>query len=181
MKKTILRLSTIAFLVLLQLFGGVANAEESQASKPNIIFIMADDLGKSLLPVYEKKSTLKMPNLGRLAKEGVIFNNAYATHVCFPTRAELVSGRYSLNTGAYYNVSHNSRHRKVGKGRTTGFYKYFYNGDSSIVPFIDPQYTPSFALPLQQADYQTLVVGKWHLNHPVKQPIFLASTDLISG
>ena len=80
-----------------------------------------------------------------------------------------MSGRSSLNTGAYGNQfpsgSRKYRHieRVIGGGRTTGFYKYYYNGDSNVHPLIDPQYTPSFALPLKQGGYTTAVVGKWHL------------------
>ena len=115
-----------------------------------------------------------MPNLERLAEEGVVFKNAYATPICFPTRVKLLSGRNSINTGANYNAfPHGSRDDKrmrmvKDQGRTTGFYKYFYKGDSSIHPFIDTQYTPSFAFPLKQRDYTTAVVGKWHLNDYVK-------------
>ena len=170
------KLIAIALLILLQLFGGMVSAQTSQPSKPNMIFIMVDDLGKNILSLPRIKNVIKMPNLQQLAAEGVTFKNAYATPFCFSTRVKLVSGRDPLNTGAYANQfpsgsrSESYFHRVVNQGRTTGFYKYFYHGDSSIHPFIDPQYTPSFALPLKQAGYTTAVVGKWHLNDHVKQP-----------
>ena len=167
---------SIAFLILLWLFGGVVSAETLHSSKPNMIFIMADDIGKNILSLPRIKNVIKMPNLERLAAEGVTFKNAYATHLCFSTRVKLLSGRASLNTGAYNNEfpggsrRNKDFHRVKNQGRTTGFYKYFYDGDSSIHPFIDTQYTPSFALPLKQAGYTNAVVGKWHLNDYVKQP-----------
>ena len=166
----------IAFLILLWLFGEIVGAETSNASKPNMIFIMADDIGKNILSLPRIKNVIKMPNLERLAAEGVTFKNAYATHLCFSTRVKLVSGRTSLNTGAYANeFPRGSRidgyfNKAKNQGRTTGFYKYFYDGDSSVHPLIDTQYTPSFALPLKQAGYTNAVVGKWHLNDYVKQP-----------
>ncbi len=170
------KLITIALFILLQLFGGTVSAQTSQSSKPNMIFIMVDDLGKNILSLPRIKNVLKMPNLQQLAAEGVTFKNAYATPFCFSTRVKLVSGRDPLNTGAYANESPSGGrsepyfHRVVNQGRTTGFYKYFYRGDSNIHPFTDAQYTSSFALPLKQAGYTTAVVGKWHLNDHVKQP-----------
>ncbi len=162
---------SIIFLILLLLFGGIVSAETSNASKPNIIFIMADDLGKNILSLPRIKNVIKMPNVERLAAEGVTFKNAYATHLCFSTRVKLLSGRAAINTGAYWNQYPKGGvvNRIADEGRTTGFYKYFNDGDSSIYPFIDTQYTPSFALPLKQAGYTNAVVGKWHLNDTVKQ------------
>ena len=167
--KNTYRLISITFLTLLHVFSGAASAEEQHVSKPNIIFIMVDDLGKNILSLPRIKNIIKMPNLERLAEEGVEFKNAYATPVCFSTRVKLVSGRYSLNTGAYGNEYPANVNRGVDKWRTTGFYKYFYRTDPVIAPFIDPQYTPSFALPLKQGGYTTAVVGKWHLNDYIKQ------------
>ena len=163
------RLIFIASLILFHLFSGAASAEEQHVSKPNIIFIMVDDVGKNILSLPRIKNIIKMPNLERLAAEGVVFKNAYATPLCFSTRVKLVSGRSSLNTGAYGNQFPSRLDRVVSGGRTTGFYTYFYRTDSSIAPFVDPQYTPSFALPLKQEGYTTAVVGKWHLNDYIKQ------------
>ena len=175
-----MRKSILLLVVILLFCHGCSwkkvSTETSHTAKPNIIFIMADDLGKRLLSVYGAKPVIKMPHLNRLAEEGVVFKNTYARSLCFSTRAKLVSGRSALNTGAYANeFPSGSRvqkrlNRVVSDGRATGFYKYFYKGDSSIHPFIDPQYTPSFALPIRDAGYSTAVVGKWHLNDEVKQP-----------
>ena len=167
--KNTCRLISITFLTLLHVFSGVASAEARHVSKPNIIFIMADDLGKNILSLSGIKNIIKMPNLDRLAEEGVVFKNAYATPLCFSTRVKLMSGRSALNTGAYANQLPSSLDRVVSGGRTTGFYKYFYKTDPLIAPFVDLQYTPSFALPLKQGGYTTAVVGKWHLNDYIKQ------------
>ena len=55
------RLISITFLILLYLFSGMASAEEQHVSKPNIIFIMADDLGKNILSLSGIKNIIKMP------------------------------------------------------------------------------------------------------------------------
>ena len=173
--KNTYRLISITFLILFHLFSGAASAETRHVSKPNIIFIMADDLGKNILSLSHIKNIIKMPNLERLAEEGVEFKNAYATPVCFPTRVKLMSGRYSLNTGAYINepvhfgrYKHRSKPVVKVEGRNTGFYKHFYKTNFRF-PLIDPQYTPSFVQPLKQGDYTTAFVGKWHLNDYIKQ------------
>ena len=88
------------------------------AHPPNLVFIMADDLGKGLLPLYNARVEVGTPNIERLAREpwflplhhlpihvgtpnierlareGIVFDNAYATPVCLTTRAELITGRY---------------------------------------------------------------------------------------
>ena len=70
-----------------------------QQGKPNIVFILADDLGWADLPVYGNKFN-EAPNLGKLAKEGMRFTNAYAASpVCSPTRASIMSGQYPARVG----------------------------------------------------------------------------------
>ena len=165
-----MRLVFITIFCLLQLFVNVANAQAARTTQPNMIFIMADDLGRNLLSIYGAKPVIKTPHLEQLAKEGVVFKNAYATPLCFPTRVKLVSGRYGLNSGAYGNEFPGGSSRLTKSGRTTGFYQYVYNNDHATPPLVDTQYTPSFALPLQQVGYATAVVGKWHLNDYIKQP-----------
>ena len=178
------------FFILFWFPLATAYAEVAGESKPNIIFIMADDLGKGLLSVYGAESMIKTPNIERLAKEGTIFKNAYATSLCVPTRAKLMSGRYVLNTGAHANKYmfdgyFDKRHSyyldgrfHVKKGRASGFYDNArhssiwdaFSPSSMIYPVLDVQYTPSFALPLKQAGYATAIVGKWHISNYFRQP-----------
>ena len=76
-------------------FGSAANA----ASPPNVVFILADDLGYGDLGCYNKDSKIPTPNLDRLAREGMRFTDAHApTSVCTPTRYAILTGRYSWRT-----------------------------------------------------------------------------------
>ena len=70
--------------------------EGSTACKPNILFILADDLGRELLSCYGGQSGYETPRLGGLASEGMRFENCYATPLCSPSRVELLTGRYSF-------------------------------------------------------------------------------------
>jgi arylsulfatase A-like enzyme len=82
-------------IVLVSLLALVAHA----ADKPNIVFILADDLGWTDLGCYGS-SFYETPNLDRLAKEGMRFTQAYAAcPVCSPTRASLLSGQYPARVG----------------------------------------------------------------------------------
>jgi arylsulfatase A len=106
-------------------------------AKPNIIFILADDLG---LPALGCTGGIyRTPHLDGLAKSGVIFENAFAAPLCAPTRATLMTGRYIFRTG----VKNNS----LGAAATA-------EKDGCV------------ALRLKAAGYATAVVGKWrHLSH----------------
>ena len=77
----------LVFIITL-VFGAACSAtEEEQPSKPNILLILADDLGYNDLG-FQGSTELKTPNLDNLAKNGVIFTNAYVTaSVCSPSRA----------------------------------------------------------------------------------------------
>lgn len=74
--------------------------------RPNILFIMADQMAAPLLPFYNADSPIKLPNLSRLAGEGVLFDSAYCNSpLCAPSRFTLVSGQLPSKIGAYDNAA----------------------------------------------------------------------------
>src|SRR5687768_4219830 len=78
-----------------------ANAAYAQGKKPNVVFILADDLGYTDLACYGSKY-YETPNLDRLAAAGMRFTHGYTCGPnCQPTRAALMSGQYGPRTGVY--------------------------------------------------------------------------------
>ena len=72
-------------------------------AQPNIVFILADDLGVGDVGVYGGEM-IKTPNIDALAASGVVFDQAYASHpVCSPSRAGLMTGRYQQRHGWEFN------------------------------------------------------------------------------
>ena len=68
-------------------------------NRPNIVFIMADDMGYGDLGCYSNKSKVPTPNIDRLAKQGIRFLDAHSpSAVCTPTRYGVLTGRYSWRT-----------------------------------------------------------------------------------
>jgi len=82
---------------------GGAGGAGAVATKPNILLIIADDLGAEATALFPEiagtKGQVPIPNITALANNGVVFNNAWASPVCSPTRATIVSGQYGFRTG----------------------------------------------------------------------------------
>lgn len=119
----------------------------SQQKKPNIIFILMDDLGWRDLGCYGS-SFYETPALDRLAEEGVLFTDAYAScPVCSPTRASIMTGKYPARVGVTQYIG----------GHTVG--------KLCDVPYIQalPMQERSIATVLKENGYRTWHVGKWHL------------------
>ena len=115
--------------------------------KPNILFILIDDLGWRDLSCYGS-AFYETPNLDRLAREGVLFTNAYAScPVCSPTRASIMSGKYPARVGI------------------TNWIPSKDEGKLANVPYLHylPLEEKSLASSLREQGYQTWHVGKWHL------------------
>src|SRR5690554_1355912 len=75
--------------------GGQAWGQEAKPAKPNIVFILADDLGYGDLGCYGQKQ-IQTPNLDRMAAEGIRFTQAYAgSTVCAPSRCVLMTGQHT--------------------------------------------------------------------------------------
>jgi uncharacterized sulfatase len=120
------------------------------ATRPNIIFILADDLGWADLPVYGNKFN-EAPNLSRMAREGIRFTDAYAAcPVCSPTRASIMSGQYPARMGITDFI--------------TGHWRPY---EEVVVPKNRTQYLPEEIITvgeiLKDAGYATGYFGKWHL------------------
>ncbi len=109
--------------------------------KPNVIYIVIDDLGFAQLGCYG--STIHTPNIDRLAGEGLRYNNFHTTAVCSATRASLLTG---------------ANHHSVGVNNVVEFETGLQNGQGGI----DPQFA-TLAEVLREYDYRTMAVGKWHL------------------
>lgn len=109
------------------------------ADKPNIVFILADDLGNADLGY--RGGQIKTPNIDKLAKEGVRLESFYGQPVCTPARAALMTGRYPMRYGLQTLVIFPS-------------HTYGLPTDERTLPQA-----------LKDAGYKTLMVGKWHLGH----------------
>jgi arylsulfatase A len=91
-------LNLILSAVLFLAFASETIQADAPASKPNIIFFLVDDLGWPDVGCYGS-SFYETPAIDQLAKEGVKFDNAYATcHVCSPSRASILTGKYPART-----------------------------------------------------------------------------------
>ena len=87
--------------ILILFFIVACSDEKNTINRPNIVWLVAEDLGLYIPPFGD--STISTPNLSRLAKEGVCYNNVYSVSgVCSPSRASIVTGMYPTSIGAHH-------------------------------------------------------------------------------
>ena len=129
-------------LLLVVLCGIVSCSQNDRDTekRPNILLILADDLGYGDLRSYNKNSLTKTPNLDRLAAEGLLLTNAYCpVSVCSPTRFALMTGTYPFRSWKNKGVMSNYEPSMIARGQLT---------------------LPQM---LQESGYATAGFGKWHL------------------
>jgi arylsulfatase A-like enzyme len=134
--------SSLTLLIALVVGAPATAAEE----RPNIIFIMVDDMGRDWVSCYGAKH--QTPNIDRLAEQGVRYETAWCTPICTPTRVTLLTGQYPFRHGwtQHYDVP-----RRGGEGLSwTKF--------------------TTFARVLRDSGYSTAIGGKWQINDLRKQP-----------
>jgi len=143
------RFRTICLTVLLPCFVCsallfVVRAAEAVASeRPNVVLIMADDLGMGDLGCYGQE-LLKTPNIDRLAEQGTRFTSAYSgASVCAPSRCSLMNGRH------------------MGHASVRGNWEIYPEGQAPL-----PEGEVTMAMTVKQAGYATGICGKWGLGGP---------------
>jgi len=149
--------SVFGFLFLFTFIASCNSVETKAELAPNIIFIVADDMGPWTLSVNNDPNT-HTPELDKLANSGAVFRNCFASGaVCSPARASLITGRYPSETGIT---------------------DYIPEGDSSGVNLSLKMFSEVF----QSAGYSTVMVGKWHLGeHNLKYLPVQRGYDYFTG
>ncbi|MCG3160513.1 MAG: Multifunctional alkaline phosphatase superfamily protein PehA [Acidobacteria bacterium] len=133
---------TIAVSITLALFASLclAQPDRSKQPRPNIVFILVDDLRWDEVGIAGHPF-IKTPNIDRIGKEGAMFRNAFmTTPLCSPSRASFLTGQYAHTHGITDNVDRSAAsHRLV-----------------------------TFPLLLHQSGYETAFIGKWHMGNDDK-------------
>lgn len=136
----------VCLSVMIHLFFGVDAVAQSAGMKalpspmPNIVYILADDMGYGDVSVYNPQSKIRTPNLDRLAGQGMRFTDAHSpSSVCTPTRYAIMTGRYPWRS-------------RLPVGVLRGYSRPLIEDDR-----------PTVASMLRSRGYRTAVVGKWHL------------------
>ena len=138
-------LSTLLTALLLAVSVQPLGAQDGSAktgtpTKPNIVLILADDMGYGDVGCYNEESRIPTPNMDRLASEGIRFTDAHsADSVCTPSRYGLLTGRYGWRTPLTRSVLFNYEPPLIHRGQTT------------------------LASLLKGKGYRTAISGKWHL------------------
>ena len=132
-----------------------ANKNALLAQKPNVILILADDMGYGDPGCYGSKD-IKTPNIDRLAKQGVRFTSFYANGAeCTPTRAALLSGRYQQRVGGLECA--------IGSGNIGRYDEAVWLSDQKKLGL--PAEACTLPVNLKKAGYSTAIIGKWHLGY----------------
>ncbi|MCG9793139.1 sulfatase [Flavobacterium algicola] len=137
----------IRSIILMSFFVGfiTVNSNAQQQEKPNIIIIMADDMGYGDLSSYGSK-LINTPNLDKLASEGIKFTDFHSNgSVCSPTRAALLTGKYQQRVGI------------------DGVITAKNDRDAGLEPS-----EKTFAESMKEAGYVTGMFGKWHVGYQTK-------------
>ena len=154
-------------LLLLSFVLATLSLAAAEPSRPNILLILADDLGYGDLRCYNDQSKVATPNLDRLAREGMRFTDAHSpATVCTPTRYSLMTGQMAF---------------RVPRGGTV----FTGAGGPSLIA------TGRLTLPamLRQRGYETAAVGKWHVGltfrdqagEPINQGSLEAVRELLAA
>jgi arylsulfatase A-like enzyme len=129
----------IVLLWLLACVGLPRRVHAADGSRPNIVFVLFDDLGWGQPPCYNPQSKLRMPHFDKLASQGMRFIDAHsASAVCTPTRYGVLTGRYPWRIGQFGVLT-------------------------TYSPPIIPTNRLTVASLLKQQGYATACIGKWHL------------------
>ena len=125
----------------------------TQHQKPNILFILLDDMGKEWVSQYNADD-IDTPNIDLLAKTGMQFNNAWSMPQCTPSRVTFMTGQYPFRHGwvNHYDVP------RWGHGAN-----------------FDSEKNPSIAKIMKKAGYKTCIAGKWQINDFRLQPEAMVS------
>jgi arylsulfatase A-like enzyme len=151
----------LAWLLIVGITSPVLTAATSAARKPNVVVFLVDDMGWVDCGVYGSKY-YETPNIDRFAQRALRFTDAYATPLCSPTRASLLTGKYTARHGVTSATGHQPPQPPA----------YSFLADSApanrpvITPdsknYLDPsEYTLAEAL--RDAGWRTAHIGKWHI------------------
>lgn len=126
-------------LILVSLLSAALNAA---SSNPNVILILADDLGIEALGCYGGTS-YETPNLDRLAAEGVRFDDAHAVPLCTPTRVSLMTGKYGFRNWLAFGIL-DPKARTFGHWFSDAGYKTCIAGKWQLRSYNPPEYMPEW-------------------------------------
>ncbi|MCO8124587.1 sulfatase-like hydrolase/transferase [Stieleria sp. TO1_6] len=134
------------------------NTGSVHPQRPNIVFLLADDLGYGDLACYGR-TDIKTPQLDQLARDGVRFTAHYANGAeCTPTRTAFLTGRYQQRVGGLECA--------IGTGNVGRYDDAIRLAERSDLGL--PAETQTIAKLLQQSGYATAITGKWHLGYEPK-------------
>ena len=177
----------VLLVFLLTLFTGCKNTP-SKDTRPNIIFILADDFGymdvqgyaKHTLGIDVNKMYYETPNIDKMIAEGIAFSQAYANQLCSPTRASLLTGKYAARVGVTTATGPEPTYYNQNMATPAGSYiqdalyhsdpikeqQAWMNGSSSSAVPAGTQYDhgrDEMSIAEALKDYHSAFIGKWHI------------------
>lgn len=164
-------MTVMRFLIVLWLALAGLSSVQAKAPRPNVVLIVADDLGFSDIGCYGGE--IPTPHIDRLARDGIRFSQFYNCAVCVPTRASLLTGLYPHQTGRALPAEPGWLDAGIATTRDgliphEGHYRAEAYGRSEPgVPGGLSLDCPTLADILSQSSYRTLMSGKWHCGEAV--------------